>query len=368
MDERGKLNYASSVDYKLVDPHKILMQREGLATSVHLQEAGFSEVSASRGETAYVIDMGDYCLALVQEGLGSKNLVADEVRKFTGRSHYDSVAQDAVASIVNDIIPVGARPLVVDAYWSMHSYDWLNDGERSQDLIRGWRQACDEAGVSWGGGETQSLPRIIQEGKIELAGSGIGIIRPKEKLTLGDKLEEGDQILLVEASGVGANGLSLAQEVAPRLPNGYATKLPDGKTYGESLLVPTHIYAKFVGDLFEAGVDIHYMVNITGHGWRKLMRAKPDFSYVIQRVPTPHPVFDIIQEQSGNDNTEMYGNFNMGAGFAVFLKMEDVSKAMERAAKNGFKSLRAGHIEKGEKQVLIGPKNVIFKAESLAVR
>lgn len=363
-----KINYSSSVNYKLADPYKIFMQKSGLATSINLQKAAFSEVSESRGETAYVIDMGNHYLAIVQEGLGSKNIVADEVKKFTGKTYYDSIAQDTVASIVNDLVPVGAKPLVVNAYWSMYSYDWLKDEERTKALIKGWRKACDSAGVSWGGGETQSLPDTIQKNKIELAGCGVGIIKPKKRLTLGDKLKAGDAIILIGSSGIHANGLSMARTIASRLPKGYATKLSNGKTFGESLLIPTHIYAKLVQNLFKAGIDIHYMVNITGHGWRKLMRANRNFSYLIEKIPKVQPLFDFIQKYSGNSDEEMYGTFNMGAGFAVFVPQRYVKKTLEIVKKNKFKALNAGVVEKGKKQVIIKPKNIIFKGETLDLR
>ena len=69
---------------------------------------------------------------------------------------------------------------------------------------------------------------------------GYGIIKPKERLTLGDKLTSGDRILLVESTGIHANGLTLARSIADQLQHGYATELSDGSMYGEALLTPTH--------------------------------------------------------------------------------------------------------------------------------
>ena len=110
------------------------------------------------------------------------------------------------------------------------------------------------------------------------------------------------------------------------------------------------------------------MVNITGHGWRKLMRAKEDFTYIIDSIPTPHSIFQFIQEQSGNDDKEMYGNFNMGAGLAIFLPRKDLEKTQNISSKNKFKSLDAGYIENGKKQVIIKPKNIVFGSDSLDLR
>lgn len=161
----------------------------------------------------------------------------------------------------------------------------------------------------------------------------------------------------------------MARSIAGQLPDGYDTVLPDGSLYGEALLTHTHIYAQLVDNLFDVGIDIHYMVNITGHGWRKLMRANREFTYVIDRIPKPQPIFDFIQQQSGNDDEEMYGNFNMGAGFAIFLPEIDVEKAIEISRANyDMDAIRAGVVVEGPKRVIIQSKNLTFSEETLEVR
>ena len=364
------ITYASTgVNYDAMDPLKRLAQLKARATSGNLERFGMKEVEASRGESAYVWEEPDSYRAFVIEGLGAKNRVADETRKLTGKTHYDAIAQDTVAMIVNDLIVVGADPQVVNAYFAVGSSDWFSNEERANDLVEGWAKATSMAGAVWGGGETPTLKGIIEPDTIDLSGSAIGIVKPKERLTLGDKLTPGDAIFLVESSGIHANGLTLARTIASRVPEGYATPLADGKSYGESLLAPTHIYAGLTRDLFEAGIDVHYMVNITGHGWRKLMRANRDLSYVVEQVPQAHPVFGFIQEHSGNDDEEMYGNFNMGAGFAIFLPDKDVKLAQQIAKeRHGWQAEKAGYVEEGPRQVVIRPKNLVYTGETLGVR
>lgn len=368
--EDNPITYASTgVNYDAMDPLKRLAQLRARATSGNLERFGMREIEASRGESAYVWEEQDGYRAFVIEGLGTKNIVADETRKFTGRTHYDTIAQDTVAMIVNDLIVVGAEPQVVNAYFAVGSSDWFADEERSRDLVEGWERATSMAGAVWGGGETPTLKGIIEPATIDLSGSAIGIVKPKERLTLGDKLTPGDAIFLVESSGIHANGLTLARTIASKLPEQYATLLPDGKSYGEALLSPTHIYAGLTRDLFEAGIDIHYMVNVTGHGWRKLMRANRDLSYIIEQVPQPQPVFQFIQEHSGNNDEEMYGNFNMGAGFAIFMPDKDVDLAQKIAKeKYGWQAGKAGYVNEGPRQVIIKPKNLVYKGETLGVR
>ena len=368
--ERQPITYQSTgVDYSAMDPLKRKAQLRARATSENLARFGSKEVEQSRGESAYVWEEQDSYRAFVIEGLGTKNKVADETRKITGKTYYDAIAQDTVAMIVNDLIVVGAEPQVVNAYFAAGSSEWFSDEERVSDLVDGWGNACDMAGAVWGGGETPTLRGIIEPDTIDLSGSAIGIVKPKDRLILGDKLKPGDAILLVESSGIHANGLALARTVANMLPDGYATRLPSLKSYGEALLTPTHIYAGLIRDLFDADVDLHYMVNITGHGWRKLMRAERELSYIIDDIPSPQAEFLLIQEVSGNDDQEMYGNFNMGAGFAVFIPSEQVDRARGVAwHNNGLRALHAGHVEEGPKQVVIKPKNLIYKSDTLDLR
>lgn len=363
------ITYSSTgVDYSVMDPLKKSAQQLGKQTSQNLLTFGAKEIAESRGESAFVWEEDDSYRAFVVEGLGTKNLVADEMEKITGKTYYELIAQDTVAAIVNDIITVGAMPQVINAYFGSGGPDWFSNTERSATLVEGWAKACNLAGVTWGGGETPGLSGIINPDAIDLAGACIGVIKPKERLTLGDKLMRGDAILLIESSGIHANGLSLTRAVAEKLPEGYATKLPDGTTYGEALLTPTYIYVNLVKDLFDNGVEIHYIVNITGHGFRKLMRATKDFTYLINQLPQIPQIFSFIQQQSENSDEDMYGNFNMGAGFAIYLPADQVDKAQKIAEKHNLKSWNAGVVQEGTKQVIIKPKNITFGSETLGIR
>lgn len=359
---------ASGVDYSKMDPIKILAQKAAKNTGKNLGSFGHKEITASRGESAYVWEEDDAFRSLVIEGLGTKNLVADKVRKYTGKTHYDTIAQDTIAMIVNDLIVVGAMPQVVNAYFAVGDSNWLADETRSRDLIAGWAKTCDEIGATWGGGETPTLKGIVAPETIDLGGSAVGIIKPKSNLVLGDKLASGNAIVLIESSGIHANGISLVRKIADDLPEGYQTKLSDGTSFGEAVLTPTHLYVDLVRKLFDAGIEISYMMNITGHGWRKLMRASKEFSYIINELPPVHPVFEFIQEQTGNDDAEMYGNYNMGAGFAIYTSAKNANQVVGIAKTAGLRAWNAGIVKTGTRKVEIKPKNLTLEGESLKVR
>lgn len=368
MAQSGQTYADSGVDYSAVDPIKVLAQKSAVITSDNLKAFGAAEMSASRGESAYVWEEGDVYRSLVVEGLGTKNLIADAVRPFTGKTHYDTIAQDAISMIVNDLIVVGALPQVVNAYFAIGDPDWMRDEERAGDLIRGWGAACQAIGATWGGGETPVLKNIVVPGTIDIGGAATGVIDPKERLVLGNKLAAGDAVVLIESSGIHANGITFVRSLAERDPDIYKQQLSDGRSFGEALLAPTHLYVALIRSLLEANLDIHYMVNITGHGWRKLMRATAEFSYVINELPPVPAEFDFMQEQAGADDTEMYGNFNMGAGFAVYVPASQASKVVELAAAQNLKAWVAGTVEEGPKQVIIKPKDITFSGNTLEVR
>jgi phosphoribosylformylglycinamidine cyclo-ligase len=369
MTQQEGLTYAESgVDYGSIDPAKIMAQKAAAATSGQLGKWGMTELSASRGESAYVWEEPDADRAFVVEGLGTKNLVADATRPITGRTHYDALAQDTVAMIVNDVIVVGAEPQVVNAYWAIGDSNWFEDRVRAKDLVDGWAAACEKAGATWGGGETPCLTGIIQPGTIDLGGACVGMVSPKERLTLGDKLQAGDAVVLLASSGIHANGLTLARSIADRLPEGYATDIGDGTGYGEALLSPTHLYARLVADIFEAGADVHYLANITGHGWRKIMRVQRELRYRMHTLPTITPLFSFLMERGGLDNREAYGNLNMGAGFAIYLPESDAQKVLDVAANHGIEAMVAGRVEEGPREVILEPIDVTYEGKSLGVR
>ena len=294
--------------------------------------------------------------------------MADALRNITERTWYENIAQDTIATAINDIITVGAQPLSIHAYWAAGSSTWFEDQERMADLVQGWKCACDYLGVAWGGGETPCLTGIVEENAIDLAASCVGIIRPKSRLTLGNNLSPGDAIVLLESSGIHANGLTLARKLAERLPEGYATPISDGRMYGEALLDPTLLYAPITQAVFEAGINLKYIANITGHGWRKIMRHQKEITYRITKLPPVPEVLKFIIEETQETPEEAYCSLNMGAGFALFVGAEHAEKTISCAQANGVSAWVAGYLEDGPRKVVIEPLEITLESESLALR
>ena len=363
------MNYEQAgVNYDRLDAFKRACQRAAAATTGALAAHGLSEPAAIRGESAYLIETPDEYLAHVEEGLGTKNLIADAMLALTGQSFYRSVGIDTVATIVNDLVTTGALPVSVAMHAAVGDGEWFADARRAEDLAAGFAEGCRQSGAVWGGGETPALKGIVNPAAIVLAGSALGRVRPKSHRIAGD-VRDGDAIIFLASSGVQTNGLTLCRAIAERLPQGYLTPV-DGKTYGEALLDPSVIYVRFVAALQHAGIRPHYAVHVTGHGWRKLMRLDEPFVYRIMAVPDPLPVFEFIMGAGPVDRREAYATFNMGVGFAVYVDPREAEACLAVAREAGYDARLAGSVRKegARKAVEIEPLGITFEADTLQVR
>ena len=361
-DDRPTASYRDAgVDYDALDAGKRLAIAKALSTSGLLAARGGRALDASRGEPAFVFELDGRAFAFVVEGLGTKSIVARQVLEEQGINRFADVAYDTVAAILNDLCCVGALPLVVNAYFATGASEWYRDAERAGELLEGWRQACEDAGCAWGGGESPSLPGLVDERDIELAGAAVGAVPRGRSPILGDELAPGDEIVLVASSGLHANGASLARLLAGRLPEGYAT--PPGQRRDARRGA-----AGAVGDVraarrrgcSSAGLQLTYISHVTGHGLLKLMRPPKPLTYRIERLPEVPEVLAFLVERAGLDAHAAYSTFNMGSGYALYSPAGTGAAIVDLAAELGFGALVAGRVEEGPRQVMIEPAGVRF--------
>jgi phosphoribosylformylglycinamidine cyclo-ligase len=365
MSKDGASYREAGVDYDALDAGKRLAMAKALSTSSLLAARGGRALDASRGEPAFVFELGGQTLAFVVEGLGTKSIVARQVLEEQGIDHFAAVAYDTVAAILNDLCCVGALPLVVNAYFATGASEWYLRQERAASLLEGWHQACADAGCVWGGGESPSLPGMLSEQDIELAGAAVGSVPAGRAAILGERLGAGDEIVLVASSGLHANGASLARLVAGRLPDGYATELSSGATLGEALLAPSLMYVGLIAAVLEAEIEVTYLSHVTGHGLLKLMRPTRELSYRVERLPEVPPVLSFLVEQAHMDARAAYSTFNMGSGFALYCRPGQGERIVALAASLGLDAIVGGRVEEGPRQVLLEPVGVRFTGEQL---
>jgi phosphoribosylformylglycinamidine cyclo-ligase len=358
---------AAGVDYEALDAAKRQAIAEALSTSPLLAARGGRALDASRGEPAFVFELAGRSLAFVVEGLGTKSLVARHVYERQGINRFGDIGYDAVAAIVNDLACVGALPLVVNAYFATGSSDWYRERERAGALLEGWRRACADAGCTWGGGESPSLPGLLVEEDIELAGAAVGAVPAGGSPILGESLGPGDEIVLLASSGLHANGASLARLVADRLSAGYETILPNGVTLGEALLEPSLIYVGLVAQILGGELEVSYISHITGHGLLKLMRSPKPLTYRIERLPEVPPVLGFLVAQAGLDAHAAYSTFNMGSGYAIYCRAGHGEAIARIAARLGLEAVLAGCVEEGPRQVILEPVGVRYAGPELGL-
>jgi phosphoribosylformylglycinamidine cyclo-ligase len=362
----GRSAYSSAgVDYDTLDAGKRNALTAALSTSELLAARGGRAIDESRGEPAFVFEAGGRTLGFVLETLGTKSMIARELEPALGARAFANVAYDTVAAIVNDLCCVGALPLVVNAYFATGSSDWYRQPDRQAGLLEGWRRACIDAGAAWGGGESPSLAGLVAAEEIELAGSAVGLVPEGRAPVLGDGLAPGDQIVLVASSGLHANGASLARLIASRLPDGYGTPLPSGRSFGDGLLDPSLIYVALVEALLLAGAPVHYLSHITGHGFLKLMRPRRELGYRVERLPEVPEVLAFLVDQAELAPASAYSTFNMGAGFAVYCAAGSGEDVVEIASEVGLSAWVAGSVEAGPRRVVLEELGVVYESEDL---
>ncbi len=294
-----------------------------------------------------IVDIGmpDKYLVVAVDGVGSKVLIAEMLDKF------DTVGIDCIAMNVNDLICVGAQPLVFVDYYAIEK----PDTEIAKQIVKGLVDGAIQSRMAIIGGETATLPDIIRgyDGKgFDLAGTAVGMV-DKDKLVLGDKLSPGDIIIGIESNGLHSNGYSLARKAL--LEDHSVNDEVDGIHLGKALLEPTLIYVQEILEIIEKA-EIHGLANITGGAFLKLARlmrqAKVPIGVHLNAMPKPLPIFKLIQKLGNISDKEMYKTFNMGIGFCIIAPESEFDTIAEICQKHGKKTYKIGKIIPEKKIIL----------------
>ena len=160
---------------------------------------GMGQVRLPIGYFANVIEVDGIGIALCTDGVGSKTIIAEMMRK------YDTIGIDCVAMNVNDMICVGARPLSLVDYIAVEHTDAAMLDAIGVGLCEGARLAQ----ISISGGETAQLKDVVNG--FDLVGMAVGRV-DLDKIISGQHVAEGDVVIGVRSNGVHSNGLSLARK------------------------------------------------------------------------------------------------------------------------------------------------------------
>jgi len=283
-----------------------------------------------KGHYAGLFKCGKETLAIHCDGVGSKILVADDVGKF------DTVGIDCVAMNVNDVVCVGARPLVMVDYLALAK----EDAALVSEIMLGLKKGADEAGCAIIGGETAILPDMIIGGKkpFDLAATCVGVV--EGDVITGEKMKPGDVLVGLESSGIHSNGYTLAR------------RLLDSKKWGNGMLVPTKIYVKPVLRMIKE-CAVHGIAHITGGAFSKLSRigSYGKVGFVLDSMPKMSGVVAEL-ERVINDDYEMHRTFNCGIGMCIACPKEDAAGVVKIASEFGIAAMKVGSVVEGSDVVL----------------
>jgi phosphoribosylformylglycinamidine cyclo-ligase len=251
---------------------------------------------------------------------------------------------------VNDAICCGAEPLFFLDYVAMSQ----DDPDLLEQIVSGISDGCIEADCALLGGETAIMPDLYAHGEYDLAGFCVGVVERKRLIT-GALIRPDDVILGLASSGLHSNGFSLVRKVVFEIAGlSVADRINElGETIGESLLRPTRIYAKVVGEILrhaELEGAVHGIAHITGGGLdENLKRILPtSVSAVIDwqswQVP---PIFDWIQQRGQIELQEMRQVFNMGVGLVLVVDPMAIGNVETIAREHRINCWRIGLICSG---------------------
>ena len=302
------------------------------------------------GYFANVIEMDGVGIAICTDGVGSKTIIADMMRK------YDTIGIDCVAMNVNDMICVGAEPLSLVDYIALHETDAAMLDAVAVGLVEGARQAR----VSISGGETAQLKDIVTG--FDLVGMAVGRV-PLDRVISGKDVAAGDVVIGVRSNGVHSNGLTLARKALFGGPNPYRIDHKFAEldvTIGEELLKPTDIYVPEALEIFARVPNVKALANITSDGLLNLARVAAPVGFVIDRLIEPQPIFALIQSHAGVDDAEMYEVFNMGIGFCYVVAPGDADLVLSILKAHGRTAQVIGHaVADPDKKVHIPQRSLV---------
>lgn len=279
---------------------------------------GFGRPLKLDGHFTGLIDLGDVALSLCTDGVGTKLLIADELRR------WDTVGIDCIAMNVNDTICVGAEPIAFVDYIAIGKPDSKITSQIGVGLEAGARMS----NMTIVGGEIAVLPELVKG--LDLAGTCLGVV-DKERIITGKSIRPGDALVGLPSSGVHSNGLTLARKIVERSGLTMRSRVKGLRgAIGTELLRPTEIYVSKVLGLLDE-FDVRGMANITGGGLRNLLRLKKGIGFDIGEPMPAQAVFGVLQQMGEVTDREMYQTFNMGLGFAIVAPEAEAEDLVERA-------------------------------------
>ena len=369
-------------------------QKEEVHAAIQKLDQGLYPHAFCKMYPDYLMGDDDFVNIMHADGAGTKSILAYLYWKETGDvSVWEGIAIDAVAMNLDDLLCVGVTDNILFSS-TIDRNKKVIPGAVLEAVINGTQSFFDTLAsygvtVHYLGGETADVGDVVRT----IAVNGTMQSRwPKSKLITNQNIGAGDVIVGFASSGkasyekeynsgLGSNGLTSARHDV--LSHYYAEKYPEtfeptldkevvylGKskmtdtltvdgfadpiTIGKLLLSPTRTYAPLVKKILDTHFsDIHGMIHCSGGGQTKCMKYLPTTLKIIKdNLFTPPPIFNLIQENAGSDNKEMYQVFNMGHRLEIFTNQQTAEALIATAAEFNIEAQIVGRVEAAQKSSL----------------
>jgi len=275
-------------------------------------------------------------LATSTDGVGTKVAIAQAIDK------HDTIGQDLVGMVVDDIVVVGARPLFMTDYIACGKVF----PQRIADIVRGVADGCAATGTALVGGETAEHPGLLGINDYDVAGAATGIVEASKVLG-AERVQPGDVVLALASSGLHSNGYSLVRHIVAGAGIGYGDNAADfGTTWGEALLEPTRLYTSPLLRLIDTLPDaVHSLSHVTGGGIAaNLARVLPRGTWVDVDRSTwmPPAVFQVLADLGDLELAATEGTWNLGIGFLAVVAADQAAAATEALTAEGIDTWQVG--------------------------
>jgi len=284
-------------------------------------------------------------LATSTDGVGTKTEIARALGK------YDTIGEDLVAMVVDDLVVCGAEPLFMTDYIAVGKVI----PERIAEIVAGIARGCEKANTALIGGETAEHPGLLDEDEFDIAGAATGAV-DADKLLSADQVRAGDVIIAMPSSGFHANGFSLVRHIIKTKNLSLEAHVYEyGKTSGEVFLTPTEIYTLDCLALIKVlEKNLRTFSHITGGGIAEnTARVIPQgLSARYDRSTWALPVeMEFMSALGGVPQQDMERTWNCGIGMVAIVDPSVADLAIKSLSARGMKAWIAGDVQSSQKSL-----------------
>jgi phosphoribosylformylglycinamidine cyclo-ligase len=281
-------------------------------------------------------------LATSTDGVGTKTEIARALGK------YDTIGEDLVAMVVDDLVVCGAEPLFMTDYIAVGKVI----PERIAEIVAGIARGCEKANTALIGGETAEHPGLLDHDEFDIAGAATGAV-DADKLLSADQVRKGDVIIAMPSSGFHANGFSLVRHIIKTKKLSLEAHVSEyGKSSGEVFLTPTEIYTLDCLALIKVlEKNLRTFSHITGGGIAEnTARVIPQgLSARYDRSTWSLPVeMEYMAAMGGVPQGDMERTWNCGIGMVAIVDPSVADLAIKSLSARGMKAWIAGDIQSSQ--------------------